>query len=64
MYQAARIRQVVRVQMVMVGDFHMDLKTAQAAGTYAVQVNTPDNLWPELTDFHAIDCQQLLSALT
>ncbi|HAS61819.1 MAG TPA: HAD family hydrolase, partial [Vibrio sp.] len=50
-------------QMLMVGDFHMDLKTAQAAGTYAVQVNTAENLWPELTDFHAIDCQQLLMAL-
>ena len=48
--------------MVMVGDFQMDLKTAQAAGSYAVQVNTANNLWPELTDFHAIDCQQLLNA--
>jgi HAD superfamily hydrolase (TIGR01509 family) len=56
--------QVAPAQMVMVGDFHMDLKTAQAAGAYAVQVNTPDNLWPELTDFHAIDCQQLLTVLT
>ncbi len=47
----------------MVGDFQMDLKTAQAAGSYAVQVNTAENLWPELTDFHAIDCQQLLQAV-
>lgn len=50
-------------QMIMVGDFQMDLKTARAAGTYAIQVNTPKNLWPELTDFHAIDCKQLLSAV-
>ncbi len=49
-------------RMVMVGDFQMDLKTAQAVGSYAVQVNTTDNLWPELTDFHARDCQQLLTA--
>lgn len=56
--------QITPTQMLMVGDFHMDLKAAQAAGTYAVQVNTTDNLWPELTDFHAIDCQQLLTALT
>ena len=55
--------QVKPQEMVMVGDFHMDLKTAQAAGSYAVQVNTPDNLWPELTDFHAIDCRQLLQAV-
>ncbi|MDY0249008.1 MAG: HAD family hydrolase [Pseudomonas sp.] len=54
--------QITPQRMAMVGDFQMDLKTAQAAGAYAVQVNTPDNLWPELTDFHAIDCQQLLSA--
>lgn len=54
--------QVAPQHMVMVGDFQMDLKTAQAAGTYAVQVNTAKNLWPELTDFHAADCQQLLIA--
>ena len=56
--------QVQPQEIVMVGDFHMDLKTAQAAGSYAVQVNTAENLWPELTDFHAIDCQQLLHAVS
>ncbi len=54
--------QVAPQHMVMVGDFQMDLKTAQAAGSYAVQVNTPSNLWPELTDFYASNCQQLLTA--
>lgn len=55
--------QVQPRDMIMVGDFQMDLKTAHAAGSYAVQVNTPNNLWPELTDFHATDCQQLLIAV-
>lgn len=54
--------QIAPEQMAMIGDFKMDLKTAQAAGSYAVQVNTSENLWPELTDFHAIDCLQLLTA--
>ena len=58
----AQYWQVAPQKMVMVGDFYMDLKTAHAAGTYAVQVNTAENLWPELTDFHAIDCRQLLRA--
>lgn len=58
----AQYWQISPEQMVMVGDFLMDLKTAHAAGSYAVQVNTANNLWPELTDFHAIDCQHLLIA--
>lgn len=56
--------QVHPQHMIMVGDFQMDLKTAQAAGAYAVQVNTADNLWPELTDFHTTNCQALLKAVT
>lgn len=56
--------QVHPQHMIMVGDFQMDLKTAQAAGAYAVQVNTANNLWPELTDFHATNCQALLKAVT
>lgn len=59
----AQYWQVTPEQMVMVGDFFMDLKTAQAAGAYAVQVNTANNLWPELTHFHALDCRQLLATL-
>ncbi|HZJ96082.1 MAG TPA: HAD-IA family hydrolase [Thiopseudomonas sp.] len=56
--------QVDPQHMAMIGDFHMDLASAQAAGAYAVQVNTEEDLWPELTDFHAVNCQQLLTALT
>lgn len=56
--------QVAPKHMAMIGDFHMDLASAQAAGAYAVQVNTTDNLWPELTDFHAIDCRHLLATLS
>src|SRR5690554_3136578 len=52
--------QVAPERMAMIGDFHMDLASAQAAGAYAVLVNTANNLWPELTDFHATDCWQLL----
>lgn len=55
--------QVTTKEMIMVGDFSMDLKTAKAAGSYAVQVNTTDNLWPDLTDFHAKDCRQLLTVV-
>ena len=56
--------QIAPKHMAMIGDFHMDLASAQAAGAYAVQVNTEKDLWPELTDFHAVDCRQLLTALT
>lgn len=56
--------QIKPQQMIMVGDFQMDLKTAQAAGAYAVQINTTGNLWPDLTDFYARDCKQLLRTLT
>ena len=56
--------QVPPQRMIMVGDFQMDLKTAQAAGAYAVQVNTANNLWPELTDLHAKNCHALLKKLT
>lgn len=55
--------QIAPKRMAMIGDFHMDLASAQAAGAYAVQVNTTEDLWPELTDFHAVDCRQLLTAL-
>lgn len=56
--------QITPQHMAMIGDFHMDLASAQAAGAYAVLVNREKDLWPELTNFHAVNCQQLLAALT
>lgn len=43
----------------MVGDFRYDLECARAAGARSVLVNLPKNLWPELTDHYAEDCQAL-----
>ena len=45
--------------MVMVGDHQMDLQAGRAAGTATVLVNQPENLWPELADWHAPDCTHL-----
>lgn len=45
--------------MVMVGDHRMDLQAGRAAGTTTVLVNQPENLWPELADWHALDCKHL-----
>lgn len=52
--------QVPPGQMVMVGDYQMDLACGRAAGTHTVLVNSPHNAWPELTDVHAQDCGVLL----
>ncbi|MBD8826435.1 HAD family hydrolase [Pseudomonas sp. CFBP 13602] len=46
-------------EMVMVGDHRMDLLAGRAAGTATVLVNQPENLWPELADWHALDCTHL-----
>ena len=46
-------------QMVMVGDYRFDLDCGRAAGTKTVLVNVPQNLWPELADWHAEDCTAL-----
>jgi HAD superfamily hydrolase (TIGR01509 family) len=46
--------------MVMVGDYRFDLAAGRAAGTRTVLVNLPENPWPELTDWHAVDCEALL----
>jgi HAD superfamily hydrolase (TIGR01509 family) len=43
-------------QMVMVGDYRHDLDCGRAAGARTVLVNLPENPWPELTDWHAVDC--------
>lgn len=50
-------------QLVMVGDFRFDLECARAAGARSVLVNQPENLWPELADWHAQDCFELLAQL-
>ncbi|CAI8839610.1 MULTISPECIES: HAD family hydrolase [unclassified Pseudomonas] len=49
--------------MVMVGDYRFDLDCGRAAGTRTVLVNLPDNPWPELTDWHAVDCVALRNLL-
>lgn len=55
--------QVPPGDMVMVGDYRFDLAAGRAAGTHTVLVNMPANPWPELTDWHAVDCAALLEAL-
>ncbi|MEG5264791.1 HAD family hydrolase [Pseudomonas sp. JDS28PS106] len=55
----ARAWEVEPSQMVMVGDFRHDLDCGRAAGAKTVLVNLPDNPWPELTDWHAVDCHAL-----
>lgn len=47
-------------EMVMVGDYRFDLACGRAAGSATVLVNLPENPWPELTDWYAEDCAQLL----
>ncbi|MBF7143944.1 MULTISPECIES: HAD family hydrolase [Pseudomonas] len=49
--------------MVMVGDYRFDLAAGRAAGTQTVLVNQPDNPWPELTDWHVVDCEALLGKI-
>ena len=51
---------VAASEMVMVGDYRFDLDCGRAAGTATVLVNLPENPWPELTDWYAEDCAQLL----
>lgn len=51
---------VLPESMVMVGDYRFDLDCGRAAGTRTVLVNLPENPWPELADWHARDCGELL----
>ncbi|WAH59547.1 HAD family hydrolase [Pseudomonas silvicola] len=51
-------------QMVMVGDYRFDLDCGRAAGTHTVLVNLPENPWPELADWHAPTCSDLLDLAT
>jgi HAD superfamily hydrolase (TIGR01509 family) len=52
--------QVEPRQLVMVGDYRFDLDCGRAAGAGTVLVNLPENPWPELADWHARDCGELL----
>ena len=49
--------------MVMIGDYLHDLSCGRAAGAKTILVNLPDNPWPELTDWHAVDCTALRGML-
>jgi HAD superfamily hydrolase (TIGR01549 family) len=61
--QLAERWQVAPAELVMVGDYRFDLECARAAGACGVLVNLPENLWPELSDHFAVDCQALQRAL-
>lgn len=50
-------------ELVMVGDYRIDLECGRTAGARTVLVNLPDNPWPELADWHAADCHQLQAML-
>jgi HAD superfamily hydrolase (TIGR01509 family) len=52
--------QVEPRQLVMVGDYRFDLDCGRAAGAGTVLVNLPENPWPELVDWFARDCGELL----
>ncbi|AOE83466.1 HAD family hydrolase [Pseudomonas sp. TCU-HL1] len=47
-------------ELVMVGDYRFDLDCGRAAGAGTVLVNLPENPWPELVDWFARDCGELL----
>lgn len=49
--------------LVMVGDYRFDLACGRAAGARTVLVNLPQNPWPELADWHALDCGALMRKL-
>ncbi|MFK2875504.1 HAD family hydrolase [Rhodanobacter hydrolyticus] len=49
--------------LTMVGDYAYDLACARAAGAQAVLVNLPLNPWPDLADWHFVDCGDLAAAL-
>ncbi|WP_287809081.1 HAD family hydrolase [Pseudomonas sp.] len=51
-------------QMVMVGDYRFDLDCGRAAGAHTVLVNLPENPWPDLADWHAPTCSDLLDLAT
>ncbi|CAM3262725.1 HAD family hydrolase [Pseudomonas floridensis] len=50
-------------KMVMIGDYRHDLDCGRAAGAKTILVNLPQNPWPELADWHAVDCVALRGML-
>ncbi|QXG37105.1 HAD family hydrolase [Pseudomonas viridiflava] len=50
-------------KMVMIGDYRHDLDCGRAAGAKTILVNLPENPWPELADWHAVDCVALRGML-
>lgn len=50
-------------KMVMIGDYRHDLDCGRAAGAKTILVNLPENPWPELADWHAVDCVTLRGML-
>lgn len=50
-------------RMVMIGDYRHDLDCGRAAGAKTILVNLPENPWPELADWHAVDCVALRQML-
>lgn len=50
---------VAPTELVMVGDYRFDLDCGRAAGARTVLVNLPENPWPALADWHAVDCHAL-----
>ncbi|WXL26750.1 HAD family hydrolase [Ectopseudomonas mendocina] len=59
----AKAWQISPENLVMVGDYRFDLECARAAGARSVLVNLPENPWPELTDYFAVDCSALHQSL-
>jgi phosphoglycolate phosphatase-like HAD superfamily hydrolase len=52
--------QVTPAAMRMVGDHYYDLATAKAAGVPGVLINQPGEPWPDMAQWRARDCAQLL----
>ena len=59
----ARAWEVEPKKMVMIGDYRHDLDCGRAAGAKTILVNLPENPWPELADWHAVDCVALRGML-
>ncbi|WP_122421484.1 HAD family hydrolase [Pseudomonas viridiflava] len=59
----ARAWEVEPKKMVMTGDYRHDLDCGRAAGAKTILVNLPENPWPELADWHAVDCVALRGML-